>query len=71
MDITKEIYRNADEIRRVEWGLDKTTNQRTVEVLAYIKGSDVVLTDVDGKYITTMKDGANNKRVKGGRRIES
>lgn len=70
VDITKEIYRNADEIRRVEWALDKTTNQRTVEVLAYIKGSDVVLTDVDGKYITTMKDGANNKRVKGGRRIE-
>lgn len=70
IDITKDIYKNADEVRRVVWAFDKNGN-RTVEVNAYIKGNDVVLVSDDHSYITTMKDGIRNKRVEGGKRIES
>lgn len=70
IDITKDIYKNADEVRRVVWAFDKNGN-RTVEVNAYIKGNDVVLVSDDHSYITTMKDGIHNKRVEGGNRIES
>ena len=63
------IYeKNPDEIRRVPWLFDPITKKRTVEVNAYIKGMDVVLVDDEGTYITTMKDGANNRRIKGGGR---
>lgn len=70
IDITKDIYKNADEVRRVVWAFDKNGN-RTVEVNAYIKGNNVVLVSDDHSYITTMKDGIRNKRVEGGKRIES
>lgn len=43
--------------------------KRTVEVNCYILGADVVLTKDNGEYITTMKNGVDNKRVKNGRRI--
>lgn len=70
IDISKNIRDNADEVRRVPWLFDKD-GKRTVEVNAYVKGNDVVLIDDGNRYITTMKDGINNNRVKGGRRIES
>ncbi len=70
IDITRDIWENADEVRRVQWLFDKETGKRTVEVNAYIKGNDVVLVSDDGEYITTIKDGINNARVKGGRKIE-
>lgn len=70
IDITRDIQENADEVRRVQWLFDKETGKRTVEVNAYIKGNDVVLVSDDGEYITTIKDGINNARVKGGRKIE-
>lgn len=69
--ITEDIRNNADEVRRVAWLFDKDTGKRTVEVNAYIKGNDVVLVNDDNVYITTMKDGINNTRVKGGRRVGS
>lgn len=65
VEITNNIRNNADEVRRVPWKFDKVTGKRTVEVNAYIKGEDVVLVDDDGQYITTMKGGINNKRIKG------
>ena len=65
--ITNEIHDYPDEIKRVPWKFDKTTGKRTVEVNAYIKGEDVVLVDDDGTYITTMKNGANNARIRGER----
>ena len=71
IEITKDIQENKDEMRRVEWLFDKETKKRTVEVTAYIKGNDVVLVSDNSEYITTMKDGINIKRVKGGRKIES
>lgn len=70
IDITRDIQENADEVRRVQWLFDKETGKRTVEVNAYIKGNDVVLVSDDGEYITTIKDGINNARVKGGGKIE-
>lgn len=70
IDITRDIQENADEVRRVQWLFDKETGKRTVEVNAYIKGNDVVLVSDDGEYITTIKDGINNARVKGGRKNE-
>lgn len=70
VDLSKDIRDNADEVRRVPWLFDKD-GKRTVEVNAYVKGNDVVLIDDENRYITTMKDGINNNRVKGGRRIES
>lgn len=68
--ITNDIYAEPDEVRSVPWKVDPETNKRTVEVLAYIKGNDVVLVDKTGNYITTMKDGVNNKRVKDGKKVE-
>jgi hypothetical protein len=53
------MYADADEIRRVVW-----RGQLQDEALAYIKGADVVLTSLDGSFITIMKDGALNKSVK-------
>lgn len=67
IDITNEIKNNADEIRRVPWLFDKKTGKRTVEVNAYIRGNDVVLVDDNDMYITTMKNGINNARVRGGK----
>lgn len=69
VDIANEICNNADEVRMVQWNKDEKTGKRTVEVKAYIKGDDVVLIDVDGKYITTMKNGIHNSRVKNGRKV--
>ena len=69
-EITRNIRENPDEIRRVEWLHDPTTGRRTVEVNAYIKGNDVVLTDDNDVYISTMKGGANNNRVLNGRKVK-
>lgn len=69
LQITDEIRTNADEVRRVQWLFDKETGKRTVEVSAYIKGNDVVLVDDDDQFITTMKDGTQNSRVKGGKKV--
>ena len=65
--ITKSIYNDAEEVRRIPWKEDVETGKRTVEVNAYIKGQDIVLVDDAGQYVTTMKDGINNIRVKGGK----
>lgn len=68
IEITKNIQENAQEVRRVEWLHDPTTGKRTVEVDCYILGDDVVLVNDNGEYITTMRGGINNGRVKNGRR---
>lgn len=69
-DITRNIQANPQEIRRVQWLHDPETGKRTVEVNAYIVGKDVVLVKDDKEYITTMKNGIDNERVKRGRRVE-
>ena len=67
VEISEDIKNNATEVRRVPWLFDMTTGKRTVEVNAYIKGDDVVLVDDNNVYITTMKGGIKNARVKGGK----
>lgn len=69
-DITRNIQANPQEIRRVQWLRDPETGKRTVEVNAYIVEKDVVLVKDDKEYITTMKNGIDNERVKRGRRVE-
>ena len=67
IEITQRIIDNPQEIRRVKWDIDPKTKERTVEVNAYISGGDVVFVRDNGEYITTMKGGINNERVKKGR----
>lgn len=56
--IEKIVY-NSDEVRLID-------NWRGQEagVLAHIKGEDVVLTTSEGKFITILKGGINNARIK-------
>ena len=59
--IAKHIVANASERRTGFWrGQDE-------DVIFYIYGNDVVLTKQDNEFITLMKDGVNNVRVKNAR----
>ena len=69
VEISRSICVNADEVRRVQWMPDKETGKRTVEVDAYVKGEDVVLASDNERYITTMRYGISNNRVKEGRKV--
>ena len=64
-----DIYNNATEIRQGEWmGMgEKLPNGANAPGQAkfYIQGSDVVVTDLDGNFVTILKDGINNLRVQG------
>jgi hypothetical protein len=53
----------------VQWLFNPETGRRTVEVNCFILGNDVVLVKDNGEYITTMKNGINNGKVRNGRRI--
>lgn len=66
--LIRGIIDHPTETRRVQWLLNKETNRRTTEVTAFIKGNDVVLVDDSNAYITIMKDGVYNRRVKNGRK---
>ena len=57
-DIMQDIFDNADEVCTGEWRGQKDP------VRFYIKGDDVVLTKQDGSFITILKGGVNNARVK-------
>lgn len=70
MRLTRDIVSHAEEVRKVEWLKDIETGHRTQEATAYIKGNDVVLSDNEHNYITTMKDGINNTRVRNGKKEE-
>ena len=60
-----DIVNNHDDAAQGYW------RGQTGLVDFFIKGNDVVLVSDNSEYITTMKDGINIKRVKGGRKIES
>ena len=60
--IVKDIFKGYDEIRMGPW------RGQQGEVLFYIKGSDVVLTDINGVFITILKGGIDNARVKNARK---
>ncbi|MBQ3221175.1 MAG: hypothetical protein IJB34_04370 [Clostridia bacterium] len=61
-DIIYKIFNFYDEIRVGGWRGQKD------DVLFYIKENDVVITKLDGTYITTLKDGVSNERVKNARK---
>ena len=65
--ITEDIVRDAEEVRTVKWGTNQATNVRDVPVYGYIKGEDAVLVEIESRrYITTMRNGRNNRRVQQG-----
>ena len=61
-DIVKDIFSNYEEIRMGPW------RGQQGDVLFYIKGADVVLTDANGVFITILKGGIDNARVKNARK---
>ena len=65
-EITLDIVRNYEELRRVEWYQNSVTRDRTVHVNAYIKGDDAVLILDNNEFLTTMRGGKNNARVQRG-----
>ena len=63
--ISQFIVENAEEVKIGEW------RSYDEEVLFHIYGDDVVLTKQDNTYITTMKGGVANVRVKNARKRET
>jgi len=65
---TNDIYYNPTEIRkgvfRGQGEVLPNGANATGKVKFYIQGNDVVMTDMNGKFITIMKDGINNIYVK-------
>ena len=60
-EITQNIVQNYDEIRHGEWrGQDGLCD-------FYIKGDDVVIIN-KGEYVSTLKGGVNNERIKNARK---
>ena len=57
----KNIYENPDETCYGSWAGQKEN------VNFFIKGNDVVICKKSGEFITIMKDGVNNERVKNAR----
>lgn len=58
------IYTNHDvPVRTGEWRGQKE------DVLFNIKGEDVVITKKNGEFVTVMKGGVNNGRVKNSREL--
>ena len=60
--IIDSIYKNADTIAHGDW------RGQTEPVKFYIKGDDVVVTTEDDVFITILKGGISNARVKNARR---
>lgn len=58
-EIITNIYTNPDEVVR---GIDQRGQPFLVK--AYIKGKDVVLVNKDEEFITILKGGINNARIK-------
>lgn len=62
LQIIDDVVINKDEVRHGEWRGQPET------VTFYIKGEDVVIVSNENKYITTLKGGVNNERVKNARK---
>ena len=70
------IVGHPDEIRSVQWRSQGVPTKDGVDreegpVYSYIKGEDVVLLNPVGEFITIMRGGKNNRRVKGGRQVNN
>lgn len=64
LDIIDEICANATEIRIGEW------RGQPGEVLFIIKDDDVVITTTENEFITILKGGISNERVKNARKYK-
>lgn len=62
LGIVQDIILNSTEQRIGAW------RGQVDEVIFHIKGDDVVITDQSGRFITILKGGINNERVKNARR---
>lgn len=62
LQIIKDVKDNAEEIRIGSWRGQEN------EVLFHIKGEDVVITDQNNEFITLMKGGIDNVRIKNARK---
>ena len=61
-EITKAILDNPSEKRVGPW------RGQSGDVIFYIKGNDVVVVNSNGEYVTTLKNGVQNMRVKNARK---
>ena len=64
LDIIEDIRNNATEQRIGDW------RGQEDEVIFHIKGNDVVITNQSGEFITILKGGISNVRVKNARKRE-
>ena len=62
LSIADDIYKNADERTKGKW------SGKMEDVLFSRKGEDVVITELDGTFITILKGGAENARFKNSRK---
>ncbi|WP_312408643.1 RHS repeat-associated core domain-containing protein, partial [Rhizobium sp.] len=62
-DIVKNIMDNPDRVAKGTFRGQGAGNVRG-DVNFNIKGNDVVVTDMDGQFVTVMKDGLNNTSVR-------
>lgn len=59
-DLITDIHANPNEIRQGPWrGLGEVmaNGNRAEAALFYRKGADVVVTDLEGNFVTILKDG--------------
>ena len=60
-EIIDDIISHPDTVKTGYW------RGQSDDVVFYIKGDDVVITKIGGEFVTIMKDGVNNERVKNAR----
>jgi hypothetical protein len=66
---TESIHNNYDEVRTNEWRSVK--DGKDGPALFYRQGDDVVVTDLEGNFVSILKDGINNKRFEGGQVLDA
>lgn len=59
--IVKDVFDNAEEVRKVDWRGYK-------DAFAFIKGKNVVIMNSNNDFVTILKGGIENVRVKNGRK---
>ena len=63
-EIITDIFQHKEEVRKGLW------RSQDKPVFFYIKGEDVLVLKDNGEYVTTLKGGINNARVKNARRCK-
>lgn len=62
-----DIFENPTQVREGEWRglgpIQESGNNAPGTARFYIQGNDVVVTDLDGNFVTILKDGISNGRI--------